>query len=124
MTRMLQALAIALLFAAVPTAGADELIIEKLEAAKVQMPSRGMTMERVQDRFGAPQSRSPRSATRRSRAGNTRISSSFSSIATWSIAWKDAIGHLAPRPEHRFHRLSLSRVPASPGPCFTLRGAP
>jgi hypothetical protein len=57
MTRMLQALAIALLFAAVPTAGADELIIEKLEAAKVQMPSRGMTMERVQDRFGAPQSR-------------------------------------------------------------------
>jgi hypothetical protein len=57
MPRMLHTVAIALFLGAVPLAGADELIVEKLEVARVQMPSRGMTMERVQERVGAPQSR-------------------------------------------------------------------
>jgi hypothetical protein len=57
MPRMLHTVAIALLLGSMPLAGADELIIEKLEVARVEMPSRGMTMERVQERFGAPQSR-------------------------------------------------------------------
>jgi hypothetical protein len=54
MPKTLYALAIAALFAAVPAANADVLIIEKLEAARTEMPPRGMTMDRVQDRFGAP----------------------------------------------------------------------
>ena len=56
MPKKLYALAIAALLAAVPAASADVLIIEKLEAANTEVPSRGMTMDRVQSRFGAPQS--------------------------------------------------------------------
>jgi hypothetical protein len=55
MPRTLTALAIAALLAAVPVAHGDVLIIEKLEAATAEMPARGMTMDRVQARFGAPQ---------------------------------------------------------------------
>ncbi|MFU8896359.1 MAG: hypothetical protein ACNA8J_08225 [Gammaproteobacteria bacterium] len=54
MPKKLHALAIAALLAFIPVASADVLIIEKLEAAKMEMPSRGMTMDRVQNRFGAP----------------------------------------------------------------------
>lgn len=54
MTRTFSALALAALLAAAPGAVADVLIIEKLEAAKTEMPARGMTMDRVQSRFGAP----------------------------------------------------------------------
>lgn len=54
MSKTLSALAIATLVAAVPVASADVLIIEKLEAARTEVPSRGMTMDRVQGRFGAP----------------------------------------------------------------------
>ena len=54
MPKKLHALAIAALLALIPVASADVLIIEKLEAAKVETPPRGMTMDRVQDRFGAP----------------------------------------------------------------------
>lgn len=54
MPKMLNALAIAALLAAVPAAHADVLIIEKLEAAQAEMPSRGLTMDRVQNHFGAP----------------------------------------------------------------------
>lgn len=56
MPKTLQTLVIAALLALVPVASADVLIIEKLEAAKVEKPARGMSMERVQDRFGAPRS--------------------------------------------------------------------
>jgi hypothetical protein len=55
MPKTLYALAIAAVLAAVPAARADTLIIEKLEAASTEMPSRGMSMDRVQSRFGAPQ---------------------------------------------------------------------
>lgn len=56
MPKTLHALAITALLAFVPAVGADVLIIEKLEAAKTEMPARGMSMERVQSRFGAPRS--------------------------------------------------------------------
>jgi len=56
MPKTLFALAIIALLGTVPTAGADVLIIEKLETAKVEMPVRGATMARVQEVFGAPQS--------------------------------------------------------------------
>ncbi|MFU8821226.1 MAG: hypothetical protein ACNA8G_06670 [Gammaproteobacteria bacterium] len=55
MPKTLYALAIAAMLVAVPAAHADTLIIEKLEAASTEMPSRGMSMDRVQSRFGAPQ---------------------------------------------------------------------
>ena len=55
MPKMLYALAIAAVLAAIPAAHADTLIIEKLEAARTEVPSRGMSMDRVQSRFGAPQ---------------------------------------------------------------------
>lgn len=54
MSKTISALAIAGLLAAAPLASADVLIIEKLEAARMEMPTRGMTMDRVQGRFGAP----------------------------------------------------------------------
>jgi hypothetical protein len=54
MSKTLAALAATALLAVVPAAGADVLIIEKLEAARTEMPTRGMTMDRVQNRFGAP----------------------------------------------------------------------
>jgi len=56
MPKTLKTLAVAALLAFVPVASADVLIIEKLEAAQVAKPTRGMSMERVQDRFGAPRS--------------------------------------------------------------------
>src|SRR5690606_7357460 len=56
MPKTLYALAIAALLATVPAANADVLIIEKLAAASTEMPPRGLTMDRVQDRFGAPRS--------------------------------------------------------------------
>jgi hypothetical protein len=56
MPKTLSALVIAALLSAVPAASADELIIEKLEAARAEMPPRGMTMDLVQRRFGAPMS--------------------------------------------------------------------
>lgn len=56
MPKTLYALAIAALLATAPAATADVLIIEKLEAARADMPPRGLTMDRVQDRFGAPRS--------------------------------------------------------------------
>lgn len=55
MSKTLYALAALCLLAAVP-ARADTLIIEKLEAAKFEMPVRGATMDRVQQLFGAPNS--------------------------------------------------------------------
>jgi len=55
MPKTLYALAIAAVLAAAPAARADTLIIEKLEAESAEMPSRGMSMDRVQGRFGAPQ---------------------------------------------------------------------
>lgn len=54
MTRTFSTLALVALLAAAPGAVADVLIIEKLEAAKVETPARGMTMDRVQSRFGPP----------------------------------------------------------------------
>jgi hypothetical protein len=54
MPKKLYALAIVALLAAAPAASADVLIIEKLEAARPEMPTRGMTMDRVERRFGAP----------------------------------------------------------------------
>lgn len=56
MPKSLPTLAVAALLGLVPVANADVLIIEKLEAARTEMPGRGMSMERVQGRFGAPQS--------------------------------------------------------------------
>ncbi|NGP52798.1 hypothetical protein [Thioalkalivibrio sp. XN8] len=56
MPKTLFALAAVLLLAAVPAAQADVLIIEKLEAEKLEMPVRGATMARVQQLFGAPDS--------------------------------------------------------------------
>lgn len=56
MSKTLPALAIFALLAAIPVASADTLIIEKLEAAKAEMPTRGMSMDRVQGSFGAPRS--------------------------------------------------------------------
>ena len=56
MSKMLSALAIVALLVAVPVVSADTLIIEKLEAAKAEMPTRGMSMDRVQGNFGAPRS--------------------------------------------------------------------
>ena len=56
MSKTLYALATAALLAAAPAASADVLIIEKLEAARTEMPSRGMSMDRVESRFGAPRS--------------------------------------------------------------------
>jgi hypothetical protein len=58
MAKMLNIIAIAAFLAAVPVAGADVLIIDKVEEARTEMPPRGMTMELVQSRFGAPQSSS------------------------------------------------------------------
>lgn len=54
MPKTLSALMIAAMLSAVPAASADVLIIEKLEAAQAQVPPRGMTMDLVQSRFGAP----------------------------------------------------------------------
>ena len=54
MYKMLFALAAVALLAAAPAAKADVLIIEKLEAARTEMPTRGMTMQRVESRFGKP----------------------------------------------------------------------
>jgi hypothetical protein len=56
MPKTLYALAIAGLLAIAPASSADELLIEQTEAARPEMPTRGMTMDRVQNRFGAPQS--------------------------------------------------------------------
>ena len=56
MSKTLFALAAVLLLSAVPAARADVLIIEKLEAAKFEMPVRGATMDRVQQLFGPPNS--------------------------------------------------------------------
>ncbi|NHA15237.1 hypothetical protein [Thioalkalivibrio sp. XN279] len=56
MSKTLFALAIISLLGALPAARADVLIIEKLEAEKIEMPVRGATMQRVQQVFGAPQS--------------------------------------------------------------------
>lgn len=56
MPKTLYALAIAALMVTVPAANADVLIIDKLAAASTEMPPRGLTMDRVQDRFGAPRS--------------------------------------------------------------------
>ncbi|TDK23326.1 hypothetical protein E2F46_10360 [Luteimonas aestuarii] len=50
------ALGVALLGAA-PLAFADTLLIERSQAATVPMPARGMTMQQVEARFGAPASR-------------------------------------------------------------------
>jgi hypothetical protein len=58
MAKMLNIIAIAAFLAAVPVAGADVLIIDKVEEARTEMPPRGMTMELVQSRFGPPQSSS------------------------------------------------------------------
>lgn len=55
MSKMLPALAAVALVAVVPVAGADVLIIEKLEAARAETPTRGTSMDAVQRRFGAPQ---------------------------------------------------------------------
>lgn len=54
MPKTLHSLAVAALLAFIPVATADVLIIERLEAAQTEMPARGMSMERVQSRFGAP----------------------------------------------------------------------
>lgn len=55
--RWILALAAAALFS-VATANAEELLIEAIEKeGQMQRPERGMTMERVRDAFGEPQSR-------------------------------------------------------------------
>lgn len=42
------------------SANADELLIEAIEKqSQMQRPERGMTMERVREAFGPPQSRKP-----------------------------------------------------------------
>ena len=56
MSKTLFALAAFLVLAAAPAAQADVLIIEKLEADKIEMPVRGATMARVEQLFGAPKS--------------------------------------------------------------------
>jgi hypothetical protein len=58
MAKTLYTLAIAALLAAIPVAGADVLIIDRLQEASTEMPPRGMTMDLVQSRFGPPQARS------------------------------------------------------------------
>jgi hypothetical protein len=58
MAKTLYTLTIAALLAAIPVAAADVLIIDRLEEARTEMPPRGMTMDLVQSRFGAPQARS------------------------------------------------------------------
>jgi hypothetical protein len=45
------------LAATTPAAFADTLLIERTQAAPVPMPTRGMTMQQVEARFGAPSSR-------------------------------------------------------------------
>ena len=47
-------LAAAFTASAAQTAWADELRIDEPQAAPQDMPARGMTMDRVQSRFGAP----------------------------------------------------------------------
>ena len=54
MSKTLFALAAIILLAAAPSARADVLIIEKLEAAQAETPARGATMERVRQIYGAP----------------------------------------------------------------------
>jgi hypothetical protein len=54
MPRTLKSLALVVLLVAAPVAVADVLIIDKLETAQSELPARGMTMDRVQSRFGAP----------------------------------------------------------------------
>lgn len=56
MPKTLSALVIAAMLSAVPAANADVLMIEKLEAARAEVPPRGMTMDLVRNRFGAPAS--------------------------------------------------------------------
>lgn len=54
MHKTLQSLAIAALLAGIPAASADVLILDRIEAAQIEMPERGTTMDRVESRFGAP----------------------------------------------------------------------
>lgn len=45
------------LLASAPAVLADTLLIERSQAATVPMPARGMTMQQVEARFGAPSSK-------------------------------------------------------------------
>jgi hypothetical protein len=54
MSKTLHAVAIVALLATTPAATADVLIIDRLEAPQVEVPTRGTTMDRVESRFGAP----------------------------------------------------------------------
>lgn len=54
MNKSLSALALATFLALAPAVNADELVIDRLGSATPEMPTRGMTMDRVQSRFGAP----------------------------------------------------------------------
>jgi hypothetical protein len=54
--KSLFALALAAFLALAPAVNADELVIDRLGFATPEMPARGMTMDRVQGRFGAPAS--------------------------------------------------------------------
>ncbi len=50
--------AVAAALFSIATANADELLIEAIEKeGQMQRPERGMTMDRVRDAFGAPDSR-------------------------------------------------------------------
>lgn len=62
--RMLSCLAVSLLLAG--TAGADTLLIDNVESARTtgaERPTRGLSMDSVEARWGAPVSRSPATGT-------------------------------------------------------------
>jgi hypothetical protein len=54
--KSLSALALAAFLAVAPAVNADELVIGQPGFGVAEMPTRGMTMDRVQSRFGAPAS--------------------------------------------------------------------
>jgi hypothetical protein len=54
MNKSLSALALAVFLAGVPAVHADVLVVDRVQAATLEVPIRGMTMDRVQSRFGAP----------------------------------------------------------------------
>ena len=58
MSRLLNALSVAALLAFAGAASAETLLVERVQQEnRMQLPSRGMSMEQVQARFGAPNER-------------------------------------------------------------------
>jgi len=58
MSRLLNALSVAALLAFTGAASAETLLVERVQQEnQMQLPSRGMSMDQVQARFGAPNER-------------------------------------------------------------------